>query len=475
MYDPPTLVWPNYPGSGASKRINKEDGQGGIIASWATNSGIADGNWAQRVDAQGNICWGDSALRVFPYGEAQYDFCSDGLGGWFFTTVTFSFVTYSTSIFLQHVNAEGQMTLPDSGLAIHTSATGLQSPRIAPDGNGGFFLVWQDFRPPYSTFGAGYRQHYDAQYQPTWSDDGILIAPNFWGYELFPDGEGGLIVHGAPNNSYYKDVYRYSPNGNLMWELPQISEGMFTATMIPGEPGFFYIGWSIWANATVYAQRIDIEGNIYWPTSGPGTGAIITQSDEFDITEEQSSFGFHYPYFYAMYVYYDEFTPYMPPNYLFAQSLSLEGERRWGEAGTFFAEVIDTGYVWVPTNIVPDEQGGAVPVWYLKQVYQVYAKHIRDDGSIGGPTWPPPYEYQPGEPNLSVSNQTVHYTLSIPGEISIGLYNLLGRQLSSTSFFHQQAGVYTAPLPIDGLSSGIYFLRVAMPVGEAVKKVAVVR
>ncbi|MBU1652909.1 T9SS type A sorting domain-containing protein [bacterium] len=106
------------------------------------------------------------------------------------------------------------------------------------------------------------------------------------------------------------------------------------------------------------------------------------------------------------------------------------------------------------------------------------AKRVDSNGNLGGQVWAaPPLQLDPegGSPFLSVTNQTVHYTLSVPGEVSIELYNVLGRQLSSSSFFHQQVGAFSTSLPTDGLASGLYFLRLSTPLGEAVQKVVVVR
>lgn len=56
-----------------------EDGQGGVIVCW-TNS-VPAGTYAQKIDSQGSLCWGDSAAVVVPLTFPNWNIGPDGMGG----------------------------------------------------------------------------------------------------------------------------------------------------------------------------------------------------------------------------------------------------------------------------------------------------------------------------------------------------------------------------------------------------------
>ena len=84
-YPEPQSLWPavNSPYTNFLKAI--PDGQGGVLACWECSyPPIEEGIYAQRVDSLGNICWGDSAKRIYPVSYHDFDVCPDGEGGFYF-------------------------------------------------------------------------------------------------------------------------------------------------------------------------------------------------------------------------------------------------------------------------------------------------------------------------------------------------------------------------------------------------------
>ncbi|MBU0517677.1 T9SS type A sorting domain-containing protein [bacterium] len=481
VHDIPQYLCPGDSIHGSSTHSkSKSDGRGGVVHMWKKDFNPSFIR-AQRIDSLRNVCWGDSALRIFDFAESSNDFCSDGNGGWFF--VSKYEIGIDDDIRLQHVSPEGHIMLPDSGLTLYRlEYAGGHNLKIAPDNAGGFYIVWREMRPPYTTWSALFAQHYNAEYQPVWNADGILIAPGIFYHQLLPDGENGVIVYGAPNAGDWHHAYRISPEGNLLWELEQLGRGWQDTKIVPGDPGFFYIGIPYFPTETVYGQKIDIDGNILWPTSGgTGTGAYMGSTDIYEL-RPPIDFAYRDGNFYAFFLYRRDIAGSPDDSYaLYVQSLDQDGNRRYGLEGRLISQHVDSNQVEPRMTVAPDGFGGAVAVWDLARegsYHDILAKRVDSNGNLGGPVWaPPPVQPDPegGTPFLSVSNQTIHYTISIPGEVTIELYNVLGRQLSSTSFFHQQAGVFSTSLPTNGLASGIYFLRLSTPLGEAVKKVVVVR
>jgi hypothetical protein len=477
VYDTPIHLCPDYPiiGSSVDSR-SKPDGRGGVIHTWKNNVNPSFYR-AQRIDSLANICWGDSALQIFNFVSTSRDFCPDGQNGWFF--VMLDEIGSLDVIKLQHVSPEGQLLFPDSGLVVYSTEYALASPKIAPDDNGGFYVVWRDDRPPYTSQGALYRQHYDSEYHPTWDPSGILVAPNMFYNQVLPDGQGGLILY---SGGEWQDVYRFGRDGSLLWVLDQIGGCYQHTKIVAGEPGFFYIGMKHGIEA-VYGQRIDIEGNVYWPTSGPGTGAIMGYSNDYDLWYP-IDFAYRDPYFYAVFLFrYTYSLP--PPDYsydLYVQSLDQDGNRRFGEVGTMIAQHIDTNAVEPRMTIAPDALHGAVAVWDLDRVggyHDILAKHVNSDGQLGGPVWtePSPQRNLSGTASFTIglTDNRIRFELPIAGEVGIRLYDLMGKLIYQETLPGLLPGVHTFSLNTQNLSSGIYFAKLTSPVGCQALKVPIIR
>ena len=65
----------------------------------------------------------------------------------------------------------------------------------------------------------------------------------------------------------------------------------------------------------------------------------------------------------------------------------------------------------------------------------------------------PPY------PNPFNSTTTIRYGLPYPSNVSVKVYNLSGRRISTLFEGYRQAGIHTANLTANNLSSGLYFVR----------------
>ncbi|MBU0519344.1 hypothetical protein KJ564_10460, partial [bacterium] len=106
----------------------KPDGRGGIIVSLLLPNGGSpddDGIYAQRIDSLGNVCWSDSGKRVVPVTVSSntWDFCGDGLGGWFFLLTGQTSPNYG-GYWLQHVDEFGQAAWPDTGIVLYECSDG---------------------------------------------------------------------------------------------------------------------------------------------------------------------------------------------------------------------------------------------------------------------------------------------------------------------------------------------------------------
>ena len=62
-------------------------------------------------------------------------------------------------------------------------------------------------------------------------------------------------------------------------------------------------------------------------------------------------------------------------------------------------------------------------------------------------------------PNPAKSTATVNYNLTQNSNVKITIHNMLGKELYSTGAITQSAGEYKTQLDLNGLSDGVYFLK----------------
>jgi len=122
------------------------DGSGGAIIAWNNDSGSID-IFAQRIQANGNLAWAATGVRLSSEQSTQYDpqLVSDGSGG---AIIAWSEWPLSSSpdIFVQRINEDGYLQWTSSGISISSASDRQQYPQLVSDGYGGAIITWEDWR-----------------------------------------------------------------------------------------------------------------------------------------------------------------------------------------------------------------------------------------------------------------------------------------------------------------------------------------
>jgi hypothetical protein len=158
---------------------------------------------------------------------------------------------------------------------------------VADDGAGGTYVVWEH-RFPVELLA----QHLNASGQPSWAAGGIPLTSPWTGYQAMPrvvgDGTGGIIVVWLdgrvgvcdPSNMWDCDIWgqRLDSSGALLWGLggrpvatAANNQGVDGLAMISDSAGGAIVAFTdsrATEGETVYAQRIDANGNPVWPVDG---------------------------------------------------------------------------------------------------------------------------------------------------------------------------------------------------------------
>lgn len=278
------------------------DGEGGAYIAWMdSREGFKDSHiYLQRILANGSVAdgWPVNGLRMAmsPAFEDLPSIISDDDGGAFVTWGRYrgdgiGFDLISTRITSAASTAPGW---PDSGLAV-CSAPGSQDMALSvPDGQGGLYIVWRDYRDEtdFSDGGEGdiYAQRVasDGVFPQGWGGNGIpvRVAPgDQFIPQAMPDGAGGLLVSwrddplGGPNLF----VQRMKPDGTVApgWDPAGVSAGTVTAAvngaaLVGDGVGGAIVAWNDFrgwqsSHLDVYVQRISAEGKRAGEWASAGT------------------------------------------------------------------------------------------------------------------------------------------------------------------------------------------------------------
>jgi hypothetical protein len=260
------------------------DGSGGAVIMWQDVRGTPFALYAQHIDPQGTPLWQKNgvpmSLEVMSGLEGESQTVGDGMGG--------AVVPWAATegVYAQRVNAEGQCLWQDEGVLLSTVPG---RPIITADGRGGFLIAWAEMplQPTAAVQSqwALYVQKLDPEGRELWSNTpvGLSSAPddNIHHVQVVSDGSGGAIVVWRVGESISRGgtirAQRLDAGGNAQWSengilvYPEWSGYQdFPRTVGDNSGGVIIVsllGRSS-DNTEVYAQRIDSEGERLWPEGG---------------------------------------------------------------------------------------------------------------------------------------------------------------------------------------------------------------
>lgn len=260
------------------------DENGGAIIVWAKNGGGFYGYdlYAQRIDANGNLLWNPNGVEVAVSNatDSFHEIVPDGNGGVIVTWQRLPTVPGETDIYVQRVDANGNVLWTNNGVAVCV-ATGSQSwPKLVCDLNGGAIIVWEDGRN-----GPGnndiYIQRINENGIAQWTTDGIPVCNDISNQNetaICSDGNGGAIVTWTDSRTTESAIYgqRINSAGEQLWTangkfLSPPSTACSKSILCYANPNTTYIVWEIdvsISETNIGSQKIDLDGNLLWGTSG---------------------------------------------------------------------------------------------------------------------------------------------------------------------------------------------------------------
>jgi hypothetical protein len=359
------------------------DDQGGAILVWCDDRSGDSDIYAARVDAYGNIVWGEDGLPLCTAEGVQAEpvVVADGAGG--------AIIAWSDertignwNIYAQRVDETGATVWGTNGIAICTASGTQYRPRIVRRAPGSAIIVWTDQRGGADDV---YAQAVSGS-GPLWSANGIAVCNatgNQYDSEVVADGVGGVIITWVDTRGADYDIYaqRLDGEGNEVWfSQGQLVCGASDTQFAPmlasdGVRGAIIV-WVDYRNggvADIYAQRMVESGFDLWAVDGvPICTAAMSQHNPVIASDGASG---------AVVAWADVRNGTFD---IYAQRVSAAGTSLWTPDG-------DSVCVWAGAPlahpaIVSDGNGGAIIAWEDSRTWgdDIYAQHMTGDGA---PLW----------------------------------------------------------------------------------------
>jgi hypothetical protein len=259
-----------------------------------------------------------------------------------------------------------------------------ESPIAVADGYGGAIIAWRDYRIGFPNRDI-YAQRIDALGNVLWTTDGVMAsnpATNENSHVVVSDGAGGAILAWYEGTYPEVDIYaqRIDLNGNLSWPVTGVPVCTLANTqtdpyIIADGSGGAIIAWEDLRGGVdydLYAQRINAVGTALWTADGVAVAtATGTQGNPVIVSDGADG---------AIIAWQDGRGAEMD---VYAQYLDGGGNALWDSGGIPVTHgPFSQSHPWITT----DGSGGAIVAWEDERSGEddIYARRV---SSLGDTLW----------------------------------------------------------------------------------------
>lgn len=310
-----------------------------------------------------------------------------------------------TDVYAQSINSQGSTLWTLNGVAVCTVGNNQQFPKIASDGNGGAYIVWQDLRSQLQTASDIYLSHLNSQGSTLWNltvctATNLQINPAICG-----DGFGGAVIawedwrESTTSRIYSQRVTSY---GSTLWAnggVQTISDfsSQTKPMIVSSGTSYFYVGFYA-ANSVVAVVKIGgNDGSAKAVFSNFGTLlAISADTEAAYVAYETSEPIWHataFKWSAGGYFTWTETVTIETVKEIFVTNQFGDALVTWVNSSSkafvkkigsteWTASVGQSGVSQLSPQVVADGQGGASVVWYDNRSgsYDVYLQHFGSSG-----------------------------------------------------------------------------------------------
>ncbi|MDH7516529.1 MAG: hypothetical protein QHI48_11720 [Bacteroidota bacterium] len=322
------------------------DGRGGAFVVWEDARNGDYDIFLQRVDSTGAVAWSANGIPVCtaPWAQRYPVITADGLGGAYIVWQDSRFAGFA--VYAQHVRSTGEILWGENGINVCPMTPSGVFPSAVHDLRGGVIVAWEDARDPRSG-GDIYAQRLASDGTMQWSPSGVAVctAPLPQKFpRMAPDGEGGAYIvwedgrAGVADNDIY--AQRVDSSGTARWltngvGVCTIQNDQRSPKIAADAAGGAVVAWRdarfAYSNR-IFAQRISASGSMLWQSSGLDVCPSAQAANEFDLAADPAGG--------AVVVWQDERAGTANRN-IFAQRLSATGNRSWDIAGAAVCTAVE--------------------------------------------------------------------------------------------------------------------------------------
>lgn len=354
------------------------DGNGGAIVVWEDyRSGTEWDIYAQHIDSAGNVLWSPNGIIISNDIGNQHEPRIIDVG-----SGDFIISWYDANIYAQKIDINGNRLWPGNGTVVSSAVNAQNLPRLVDDGAGGAIIAWSDLRGGVDT--DIYAQHINSTGNPQWVVNGTPICTETnsqtW-LEISTDGLGGAIIAWQDLRSGTdEDIYsqRVNSSGITQWvangtAISTEINDQFYLDIVSDGVGGVYITWNdARGGSKIYAQHIDISGNVLWELNGTLVSSIAYSQNGVRVIEDGLGG--------AIFIYSDDriTTDYD----IYAQRLNSLGASQWDADGVGLCKYNERQ---MTIEVTSDGSGGAIAVWRDRRNElggDIYAQHISSNGVV---------------------------------------------------------------------------------------------
>jgi hypothetical protein len=205
--------------------------------------------------------------------------------------------------FLQRLNKEGVQQWIIDGLNVCTNPQDQSTPTLCSDGHNGVIAAWSDFKN--GTDRNIYAQRVDSSGVIQWTYNGIEVTGKpirEYNEKIISDGDGGAIIvwEQGSNNNYDIWAQRIDANGTVIWpaggiRVCPVASNKLNPRMVVGADKMVYIIWQDQRaiNTDIWAQKVDMNGNILWGNAGKAVAIIPDRQEEANIALANDGLGIY--------------------------------------------------------------------------------------------------------------------------------------------------------------------------------------
>ena len=363
------------------------DGAGGAIIAWSDSRTVVNTDiYVQRVDADGNLLWLNTGMPVCTaaFSQSTPFIVSDGAGG--VVIAWQDFRSGSTSdIYAQRIDANGFIQWTADGIALCTGQTSLVLGWMIEDGAGGAIVAWHDRRD----FTNGiFAQRINSGGTVMWTANGVTVsseAGHQQNARLASDGANGAIIAWEDSRNGANDIYaqRVDASGAAMWAANGIavcnaSDTQIAPRIIPDGIGGAIVAWSDHRN-TVFFGIYAQRISALGSTLWMANGITISSAMYDQIYCQLAPVGSG-----EIIVMWEDSRSGTDYD-IYTQKIDTTGALHWTVNGIAVCTAFNSQ---TDLELVPDNEGGAVAVWEDVRNgtanIDIYAQRINSDGS---PHW----------------------------------------------------------------------------------------